>query len=221
MTLPWHLRRTRFAVPRPGESDRPQRDRTSNPFSGRAPAHCANHFWIRFHCSQTGSSGPPVLYKELLRLTPSLDTVDLNRGLGATLRFGFVPARLTPYIQIANSHLGTHCLFQGRPPQERLFRSIARDNVILCTIALDLVLGGITEHARLLICASLGTSPRWPEKYISLFLEALPTAGPCGNQKIETETNLWLALDYVFVDEHNRHKRLKGKRALLDARKIE
>lgn len=30
--------------------------------------------------------------------------------------------------------------------------------------------------------------------------------------KYETGTNLGARLDYVFVDEHNRHKRLKGKR---------
>lgn len=59
------------------------------------------------------------------------------------------------------------------------------------------------DHAKLLVCAALWATSRRPKKYVRI---GLPTGG------IEYSCSLCFFVDYVFVDEHNRHKRLKGKR---------
>lgn len=59
-----------------------------------------------------------------------------------------------------------------------------------------------SKHARLFVCAPIGPPKRRPEKYAPhhLFLVCW--------------TNHSSMLDYVFVDEHNRHKRLKGMKSV-------
>lgn len=59
-----------------------------------------------------------------------------------------------------------------------------------------------SKHARLFIRAPIGPPKRRPEKYVPhhLFLTCW--------------TNHSSVLDYVFVDEHNRHKRLKGMKSV-------
>ena len=76
----------------------------------------------------------------------------------------------------------------------------------------------------------LGTRRLLPQSSQMQNFSFAPTNfGPRENQKSAQLPNRlrdfevdigWSILDYVFVDEHNRHKRLKGMKALDHARPI-